>query len=363
MGVLGQYIYFEIVKTLAPIWGALAFLLFILEWLSQVFRVNLSALMTIELYAYKIPLHLQFTFPIAVLMALLVVLGGMNKNREIVAAQSLGINRRHILLPCFFAVLTGALGAYWVSDRLAPFFLKKHFELYDVEVEKVPSRFSQIRQEKIWYRNRDVLYNVRYLSTEKDELIDVKIYTFDENFNIAQTIFASRAEYTGRNWKLFNGTVSITDKRLEVPVIEPFVVRETRLIEAPSILRRVEIGPETMNQSELAKNIRRSKSLGVNTSRLETIYHARLSFLFVAVVFLFLAFPMSMKFQRVSSWARDGVVVVAISLVYWMVYNFGVNMGSVGKVHPFVAAWSPSFIFCIGIYLYNRTQDLKALSD
>ncbi len=359
MGTLGRYIYFELLKMIGPIWGALGFLLFILEWLSQVFRVEADAWTVVVLYLYKIPLHLQFTFPISVLMSILNVLGGMNKSREIVAAQSMGYKTRAIFLPCLFAVLTASLGAYLITDKVAPFFLKKHFELYDTEVDKVPSRFSQIRQEKIWYRNRDILYNVRYLSVEKDELLDVKIYTFDEDFNIAQTIYAAKAVYTGKAWMLHNGYVSVTDKRLDVPVMEPFDKRETRLIENPSVLRRVEIGPETMTQAELVRTIGRNKSLGVNTNRLETIFHSRFSFLMVAIVFLFLAFPMSLKFQRVSHFAKDGVMVLAICLVYWMLYNFGVNMGGVGKVHPFFGAWTPSLIFAVGIYVYNRSQQLR----
>jgi lipopolysaccharide export system permease protein len=363
MGILGRFIFIEVLKTFFPIWFSLGFLLFVLEWLSQVFKIQASATTTILLYVYKIPLHLQFTFPIAILASLMAVLGAMNKNREIVAAQSLGYKKRQLLAPCLWAVLAGSVLGYFISDRVTPFFLKKHYELYDVEVEKVPSRFSQIRQEKIWYRNKEVLYNVRYLATDKDELLDVKIYTFDEDFNIAQTIQANKAVFNGKAWVLHEGTVSVTDKKLDVPVIEPFKRRETRLIENPTVLRRVEIGPETMTQNELRKTINRNKTLGVNTNRLETIFHSRFSFLFVAFVFLFLAFPMTLKFQRVSNFAKDGVTILGISLVYWMLYNFGVNMGSVGKIHPFLGAWSPSILFCLAIYLYNRTQDLRALSE
>ena len=363
MGILTRYIVAEILRILFPIWFALGFLMFVLEWLAQVFRVNAPASTVLLLYAYKIPTHLQLVFPVAVLVSTLIVLSAMNRQREIVAAQSMSVPAVKLLVPTLLALSIAGVVNYWVMNVMSPWGMRKHYELVDREIDRVPSRFSQIRQEKIWYRNRDILYNVGFFQTEKNELYDVTIYTFDEDFHIAQTIYATKATWTGSNWILSNGTISLTDKRLETPVAEPFKTRSTKLIEEPKALKRVEFNADTMTQSELDRAIQRSHALGINTAKWEVTYQSRYSFFLIAFVFSMLAFPMSLRFRRSPGFAKDGVVVAVLSMVYWMIFNFTVNLGNVGKIHPIIAAWAPSILFLGVAIFYINTRGLRALSD
>jgi lipopolysaccharide export system permease protein len=363
MRILSRYIVVEILTILFPVWFSLGFLLFILEWLAQVFNVRASAGTTLLLYAYKIPSHLEIVFPVAVLLSALVVLGTMNRSREIVAAQSFGMRVRSLLLPACVAVSLGAVVNFWIMNDLSPWAMRQYYELYDREVLHVTPRYSQMRQEKIWYRNKDVLYNVRYFDTEKNELYDVTIYTFDESFKIAQTIYANRATWNGRSWVLSKGVISLTDSRLSTPVSEPFATRSTRLIEEPRALKRTEFNAETMSQGELARSIERSRALGINTSRWEVVYQSRYSFFLISFVFLLISFPISLRFRRTSGYAKDGLTVAVLSMCYWLLFNFGVNMGNAGKLSPVIAAWAPSVLFMIGALLYIRTRSLAASSD
>ena len=364
MGILTRFIILEILRVLLPIWLTLAFLLFIIEWLGQVFTVHADTNTALALYAYKIPSHLQLVFPIAVLLACLIVLGSMNRSREIIAVQSMGIKLRAILLPVFFGVGIVAILNYWIMDSVSPWGLRRHYEIFDRDVQHVPSRFSQIRQEKIWYRNQDVLYNVRHFAVSQDELFDVTIYTFDDDFHIAQTIHADHAKWNGHSeWLLENGTISLTDKRLSVPAVEVFKKRFTRLIEDPKSLKRIEFNAETMTQEELHRAIERNHALGINTSKWEVVYQSRFSFFLISFVFVFLSFPVSMRFRRSASLGRDIVIVAAVSLIYWLFFQFGINLGNAGKVSPVVAAWAPSLIFMIVVVFFNRPQTLASHSE
>jgi lipopolysaccharide export system permease protein len=362
MGILGRYIIREILKLLFPIWLGLGFMLFLLEWLAQVFNVNAPAATVLSLYFYKLPFHLQLCFPIAVLFSCLVVLGTMNRAREAVAVQSLGLRMRAMVLPAAIAVAIASFPFYWVINSLSPWGMRKHYEIYDREVLHVPSRFSQVRQEKIWYRNRDVLYNVGFFDHEKSELYDITLYTFDDDFHIAQTISAKSATWNGTNWILKDGHINLTDKRLEAPVSERFQSRSTRLMEAPKALARVELNADTMGQDELIKFIRRNHALGINTSRWEVVYQSRFSYLVIPFVFLILAFSRALRFRRAEGVARDAAFVAAVSLVYWLLFNLGINLGNVGKLPPVVAAWGPSMLFASAMALFWRTRNLQSES-
>lgn len=364
MGILGRQIVKEMLKALVPFWLALGLILFVLEWLAQVFNVKASASTSLVLYLYKVPSHLQLVFPVAALFASLSVLGGMNRSREIMAAQSLGYSRWRIIFPTFLAVALVSVAHFYVSSYLAPEGMRKHYELYDTAVLKRPPRYSRVRQQKIWYRNQEILYNVRYFEPKNNELYDVTIYTFDDDFHIAQTIYATKASWSGHNWILHDGNISLTDKRLETPVSERFKNRFTKLIDDPKNLVRVEIGADVATQPELSGLIERYKSLGINTTTLEVTYYSRMSFILVSFIFLMLAFPRALRFRRSHTGAaRDGVFVTIVCMGYWLFFNLGVNMGNTGKLSPIVATWGPSFLLLIFVFLYNRTRSLKTETE
>ncbi len=363
MGILSRYIIKEILKLLIPIWGALAFLIFIMEWLANLFRMNAPTPVVLLLYSYKLPSYLQLVFPVAVLFSCLAVFGGMNRAREIVAAQSLGVSPQRLWFPAVLATALMTLPYLWITTVVGPWGLRQHYETYDKKVMLKDSRFSRIRQEKIWYRNQDILYNVRYFEPDKNELVDVTIYTFDENFQIAQTIFATRAAWDGSEWILTDGTVSLTDKRLDFPLTQKFKTRSTKLIEDPKTLHRVEFDVETMSQGELWRTIKRQQALGINTQKWEVTFHSRFSFFLISFIFLFLAIPRALRFRRGSGAARDGVFVMVVCLVYWLLFNLGLSLGNAGKIPPVLAAWAPSMLFLSGVYFYNRSRSLKSESE
>lgn len=363
MGILSRYVIKEILRIQVPLWLGLGFFIFLLEWMGSAFAGKGDVWTVLKIYIYKLPAHLQLVFPISVLFAFLLVFGHMSKSRETVAAQSFGYTRRKIFVPAFFAMVLSSIPFYFVMNFLAPMGMKQHLDLYDTYVRGKPSGRSQVQKEKIWYRNQDVLYTISYFKPESAELLGVSMYTFDEDFHIAQSVYAEKAVWEKDHWVLLGGKVYVADKRLRSPVVETFERRETRLIEAPSELKRVDWSPETLTQTQLWRAIEHSKALGINTSRWETSYHARWSFFAVAFVFILLAFPRVTRFHRSGGAAKDGVFVAAVCLSFWVFFNFGINLGNAGRLPPVVAAWLPTLLFTVGVYIYNRTLTLKTTSE
>ncbi len=363
MGILGRYVIKEILKIQIPLWLSLAFLIFLMEWMGRSFAANSDVWTQFLLYFCKIPSYLQLVFPMSVLFAFLLVFGQLARNREMVAVQAMGYSNKRVLFPAIVALGMASIPYYFVMNVLSPAGMRKHFEIYDTQIKGTAPRFTRVRQDKIWYRNQDVLYTIHYFDPIKAELFGVTIYTFDEDFHIAQTVYAERASWAKDHWLLKKGRIYVTDKRFRMPIIEDFSERQSRLLDDPSQLRRVDWTPETLGQSELRKAIVQSKSLGINTAQWETIYYSRWSFFAVAFVFILLAFPRATRFHRASGAAKDGVFVAAVCMLYWMIFNFGVNLGNTGRLPPFLAAWLPTLLFVIGVYFYTRSLTLKNTSD
>jgi len=334
-----------------------------MEWLTQVFRTPAPALIVFKLYGAKIPVYLQLVFPAAVLISCLIVLGAMNRHLEVVALQAMGHRRRSIIFPLFFAIILASAPYFFVATYLAPVGLRAHYTILDEDVFHRPSRFSQFRQEKIWYRNQDILYNVGFFDLDKSELYDVTLYTFDDDFHVAQTLYAQRAVWRDLSdenpgldgyWNLEEGVITLTDKRLDVPVMQKFKRRSSRLIEGPKNLRQFEFNADTMTQIQLAQNIKKYKKLGINTAEWEATFHKRLSFMLISFVFVLLALPKALKFNRGGSPIWDILLAVVVCFVYWIIFSWAINLGEQSKIHPAVSAWMPSVLFLLAITFYNR---------
>ena len=363
MGILGRYVIKEILKIQMPIWLSLGLLIFLMEWMARSLNTNSGAWLQFLIYLCKLPSYLQIVFPMSVLFAFLLVFGQLAKNREMVAVQSMGYSNRRVLVPAFVALMIACVPFYFVMDVVSPAGMKKHFELIDSQINRREYRFHQVKQEKIWYRNQDVLYTIHFFDPKKAELFGVTIYTFDEDFHIAQTVYAEKAVWRDGEWLLQKGRIYVTDKRLRMPIIEEFEERRSRLVEEPSQLKRVDWAPETLGQRELGRAITQSKALGINTAEWETTYYSRWSFFAVAFVFILLAFPRATRFHRASGVAKDGVFVAGVCILYWLMFNFGINLGNAGRVPPMIAAWVPTLLFVAGVYFYTRTLSLKNTSD
>lgn len=363
MGILGRYVIKEILKIQMPLWLSLGFFIFLLEYMAASFSQNVDAGVQFLMYFYKLPSHLQLVFPISVLFAFLLVFGHMSKSLETVAAQSFGYSKRRIFIPALIAMVLASIPFYFVTNYLAPTGHRAFLTLYDTHINKAPSDFGEVKTEKIWHRNQDVLYTISFFKPETAELFGLTLYTFDQDFHIAQAIVAERAQWQQDHWMLYDGKVYVTDKKLRSPAINSFERRKSRLIEEPSKLTRVQWTPKSMTQSELWRAISHSKSLGINTAAWETTYHSRWSFFAVAFVFMMLAFPRVTRFHRGGGAAKDGVFVAAVCLAYWLIFNFGVNLGNSGRLSPVVAAWAPTLIFVVAVFIYNRSLSLKSLSQ
>lgn len=367
MGTLLRYILLEIWKAFLPIWLGMGFLIFLIEWVTRFFSLNTSFLTITLLYLFKLPSFLELVFPPAILFSVLLVLGGMNRNRELVALQAMGYKKRKIIYTTFIAIFTLSIPFYFLSTYLTPKALKQHYEIYDVEVKGNASRFSKLKQENIWYRSPGGgVYQVGYFDPIENYLYDLKIYSFSKkNFHPESIIYAKKALWSGTGWILNNGRIIYFEGGGEGEDMreQKFTTLLTRIIDEPSKLKRFDFNPETLTQSELSKLIDRYRRLGVNAAPWETVYHSRLSILLVSFVFVLLAFPRTMRFRRSGNMALDATYVAVLCFCYWLAYNYMLNLGSEARINPMLAAWTPSIaLFFYGLWV-NRTLTLKSQSE
>ena len=242
--------------------------------------------------------------------------------------------------------------SFVVTDRIIPPLAKARTHFYRTEILKKPDLQTDIKQNKVWYRSKNLIYNLRSFDPKTSEISGLSIYTFDDNFDLVQQIEATKANYENGKWILRNGLLTLFEENTGYPITRHFERQSMRLNESPTDFKEIEKEVETLRLKNLWKYIQRNKSAGIDTHTYEVTFWSKISMALVPLIMALLGIPFASKHQRHSSLARDISLCFFIVVVYWLLFSASLSMGKTGWIHPFWAAWVPNFLFfAFGVFM------------
>jgi lipopolysaccharide export system permease protein len=234
---------------------------------------------------------------------------------------------------------------------LVPPSTKKRNYIYYVEIKKTPSLYYTIKTNKIWYRSKDLIYNIKTFNPETNTVQGLSIYYFDPAWKLIQLITAKEAHYQGANWILKNGTVTLFAEDSSFPLTENFLEKAITLDERPTDIENVENNAEVMTVNELRQYIKKNKEAALDTVRYEVAYHSKFSFAFVSFVMAFLGIPFSVSKDKSGSFAMNVGITLGIVFVYYILMSVGMSFGARGTLTPVIAAWAPN-VMMLGVAIF-----------
>src|SRR5271169_2187343 len=150
MRILDRYIVREVFRHALLGLAVFTFVFFVpkLVQLMELFvRHSGSGAQILELFLCIFPAVFTFTLPMAVLIGVLLGLGRMSSDSEIIALTALGIGRRRILLPVGVLALTGFALTLIFTLWLAPKALRT---LRQIETQLLTSQISFVVQPRVF---------------------------------------------------------------------------------------------------------------------------------------------------------------------------------------------------------------------
>src|SRR5271165_992865 len=118
MKILSRYVFREILSSSFLATALATFVIFLQEigkQLSKLLVVSSKGWAVFELFALSLPPILQLSIPFGVLVGILVGLGRLSSDNEVIAMRSAGVSSRIVVAP----VLTFAFAAMLVSGTFA----------------------------------------------------------------------------------------------------------------------------------------------------------------------------------------------------------------------------------------------------
>jgi len=325
------------------------------ELLDDIARHRIAFLVVVDYFWFLTPYLLYQLAPLGALVAILVTLGVMSKNNEIVACKASGLSLYRLAVPLLFAGLALAGSMIVLDDTFLPYANQRQDALRNQIKGKPPQTY---RQPERWiFGENSKIYNYDLFDPTQNLFGGLTVLEIDPvTFEMRRRLFATRARWSASQnlWLLESGWVREFSDGTIVRY-ERFNVKDLpELTEPPSYFNREVLPAIQMSWPQLRRYIDGLRRAGFDVSALTVQWHRKLAFPLIAPISMLLAFPFA--FLVGTRGAVGGVTVgIAIGIVYWLGAELLAAMGGVGQLPPLLAGWSPDIIFFfLGLYFFFK---------
>jgi LPS export ABC transporter permease LptF/LPS export ABC transporter permease LptG len=294
--------------------------------------------------------------PLAALVSVLVSLGVMAKNNELVALKAAGISLYRLALPLLLAGLALSAGLVLLDDTYLPYANQRQDALRN-EIKGRPAQtYYQPRGQWIFGENSKV-YNYEFFDPDRQLFGGLNVLELDPaTFEIRRRIYAARAHWDNQQkiWILESGWLREFHHGSMTNYV-PFLGNAlSELNEPPAYFNREVRQSYQMSWWELKQYIVDLGNAGFDVARLSVQLQKKLSFPLIAPIIILLAIPFSIVVG--TRGAIGGLALgVGIAIVYWAASALTEAMGAVGQLPPMVAGWAPDTIFgFLGLYFFLK---------
>jgi len=323
------------------------------ELLGDIIR-NRVPLVTVGEYLVNVlPGMIYLMMPMAVLIAVLVTFGLLQRWNEVTAMKATGISVYRVALPVLVFAAILPVGLFFFEQFYLPHANKRQDALWN-QIKGKPAQ-TYLRPDRKWiFGQHSTIYYYDFFDANSNHFGGVSSFEFDpETFQIRKRVYAREAHW-GTNigkWVFEQGWV----RSFRGPAIEEFRTFDAstfaELDEPPSYFKKEVKQSSEMNYEELKRYIQDLQQSGFETVRLQVQLHKKFAFPVITFVMGLLAVPFALRHSRRG--ALTGVATaIGIAMVYWVTAGLFEAMGNLSQLPPALAAWSPDIVFAMaGGYL------------
>jgi lipopolysaccharide export system permease protein len=293
----------------------------------------------------SLPDVLVMMVPPSTILATVLTLSGLTRTNELVAAFSIGIGLRRIVYLILSLVFVICCIVLVMQDRILPPTFRARMTYEMRQMKHRQDFYLDIKEDKIWYRSKNLIYNLQRFDPKNRIIHGMAVYTFDDNFNLVQVLDAKQAEFGEHGWKLLDGTVTVFSAQDQFPLSQRFKDKEIQIPETPADFQEIDKEVDGLRLKELWQYIKRIKAAGADTKGYEVKFHSRISLSFIPLVMCILGVPFSLRGRRDEGAAKDLSMCLGVTFFYWLFYSIGLSLGTNGALPPWLAAWLPSLVF------------------
>jgi lipopolysaccharide export system permease protein len=312
-------------------------------------------------YSLKLPDLMGKMLPICCLVATLFSFNKLKAHSELISILAAGYSYGKIYFLIGICAVSMVLLQFVNLGYIEPMANKiKRQEI--AKSKKSEGKYltrSSLEGGKFWYKSQDYFATFSYFNRNQKQLVDFEIYFFGPQHQSEKILKSKHATYKDNNiWILEDAKEMTKLSSIEFPSEVNYPQLLIKLNEVPDDFGEFEADLTTLNFYKLAKFISKLSKTGININEYRIILFNKVFLSFICFVFALM--PLSTIFnpnRRSSSFGKNVVQTLLITVIFWVLYSSTVALGNSGRLPPLLATGIiPSLFlaYVVWIFLKNR---------
>jgi LPS export ABC transporter permease LptG/LPS export ABC transporter permease LptF len=363
--ILDEYVIREFINVFFLVLAGFVLLMLVFtffELVGDILRNHISLAIVGEYLVNLTPNMLYSIAPLAVLIAVLVTFGVLNRNSEIIAMKATGISLYRLVIPIVSISAILAASLFLFDEFYLPQANRRQEALRSTIKGRPPQTFLHPEQKWIFGQQEPGgpgrIFYYQFFDPDQNKFANLSVFEFDPHtFSLSRRIFAARVFWDpdSNEWQFENGW----ERKLSGANVEEYRdftgTSFPEIHEEPGYFKKESLQSQEMNFGQLDRYIRDLRQSGFDTMRLRVALWHKVAYPLVAIVMAVLAIPFALTMGRRGS--LTGIAVaIGVALAYWVVDGLFGAMGYVNYLPAPLAAWSSDVLFGLtGGYLLLRT--------
>lgn len=350
MTIINKYIAREILKCFGMVLVTIICIYITVDFIEKVddfIEAKLPISKAVIYLLYKLPFTIAQIIPVGILMSVLIVIGLMRKNYEIIALKSSGIDIKFILKPVLAIGFFLSIFLFFLSEVIVPITMDKANQIWFEEVRKQSVATS--KKENLWIKSNRLIKHIKYYNPGKKTVRGITIYEFDDDFKLIQRVDAQKGIYKNGQWVLYDTISQTLDKKNGYYNVESHEKKPAQIDLSPDNLKKYMKKSDEMSLTALLTYIRNVEAEGYDATSYRVDLYSKIAFPCVCFIMCLLGTGIAVRRN-----VNEGMLVsisygIGIVFLYWIFYRFCQSLGYGEMLPPIAAAWIANIIFlCSG---------------
>ncbi len=315
---------------------------------------------------YLMPSFLLFTIPISLFVAIMIGLGRLSSDNELLVMKAAGMSLQQIARPIIIAVTACFLLTALTSYYLAPY---GNYAVKSLLFNIARKKASVAIKEKVFNDEFSGILLYADRVPVSGEHMEGVLISDTRNTGEQSTIIASRAYLIADpnamtvTLRLENGATHSVDRSLKSYRRMDFARYDIKLdLGAAMSAEAGKTKSSTeMTVGEMVKRMRDKKLREADLRELAIEINKKFSIPVSTLVFGILGIPLGIRKHRTAKY-WGFTIGLAVVLAYYLLRLGGEALAETGQLTPFIGTWTPNIILgAAGIWLFLRAAAEKPL--
>lgn len=299
----------------------------------------------VRAYLYQVPLFLQWSFPIAALVATVFTVHSMTTHREVVAAKAGGISFHRLVGPI---VVVGVLltGVALALGEIVP-----RANRVASQILRAENPLRTWRSDFVYRSENGLTWQVGRLTSADARMTNVVVERPPASDGGALHVLAESAYWREDvGWTLQQGYLRALRPDSTEQTLEFRQLEMKALTERPDELLEVPREPDEMTYAEIERQAAIIERSGGDANRLLVKREEKIAIPVATLVIILFGAPLATSSRRGGTAFGIGISL-GIVILYMMLFKVSGALGEAGALSPLTAAWLPNWLFALGAAL------------